>query len=937
MALSPFPQNSLSLNSTLSTSPSLSSIIFHPQTHSSNSFTSLKFRVSCSQHTIQINTQQHSSIKKKRKPKPSFFDQIRDKWSAKTPLLSEKFPWEEREKQQSEPIEDEEEDQSNSQSFGAAVTESEIDKDQSVSDPVSFAPKNSVVLAPWVHGNKPKKTQFDFVNSSENDKTIDGFHRHFGENVHESKNLESEANFDGKYKSVVEIDETPIEFSRKKAIIPCGNKKIDGFHGHYEENVSSNVQESKNLESEVNFDGKYKGVVETDEPPTALSEKTAKLPGEDIKRPYFKGSSDKIDSMSLPWVRKSDLGSVGGDRLRNGNAMSAEKLIPETELRRLRNVALRMVERIKVRADGVTQALVDSIHEKWKEDEVVKLKFEGPPSINMKRTHEILETRTGGLVIWRSGSSVVLYRGMAYKLPCVQSYIQQNQDNLKNPQSSKDIVGDLPNVVGLKDSVRNAKELNTTSTRYLRNLSQEEIMDFSELDHLLDNLGPRFKDWSGREPLPVDADLLPPVVPGYKLPFRVLPYGIRHGLRDKEMTFYRRAVRTMPPHFALGRNRQLQGLAMAMVKLWERSAIAKIAIKRGVQNTCNERMAQELKILTGGTLLSRNKDYIVFYRGNDFLPPVVRETMVEAQEETALQQDEEDQARWKASTLIHSNTEEPSEVRLVAGTLAETMAATSRWGKQPNSQDIEKMMRDSALERHAALVRYLEKKLTLAKGKIKKAEKALEKVQESLEPAELPTDLETISDEERFLFRKIGLSMKPYLLLGRRGVFDGTVENIHLHWKYRELVKIMVERKSFSQVKHFAISLEAESGGVLISLDKTTKGYVIILYRGKNYQRPDKMRPRNLLTRRQALARSIELQRREALKHHILDLTERIEKLKSELEEMKIVNEIDEETFYSRVDDASSSDDEMEVDDDEEDDEEAYLEIYDTGNDDSNI
>ena len=92
---------------------------------------------------------------------------------------------------------------------------------------------------------------------------------------------------------------------------------------------------------------------------------------------------------------------------------------------------------------------------------------------------------------------------------------------------------------------------------------------------------------------------------------------------------------------------------------------------------------------------------------------------------------------------------------------------------------------------------------------------------------------------------------------------DGTVENIHLHWKYRELVKIMVERKSFAQVKHFAISLEAESGGVLISLDKTTKGYVIILYRGKNYQRPDATRPRNLLTRRQALARSIELQRRE--------------------------------------------------------------------------
>jgi hypothetical protein len=86
---------------------------------------------------------------------------------------------------------------------------------------------------------------------------------------------------------------------------------------------------------------------------------------------------------------------------------------------------------------------------------------------------------------------------------------------------------------------------------------------------------------------------------------------------------------------------------------------------------------------------------------------------------------------------------------------------------------------------------------------------------------------------------------------------------MHLHWKHRELVKIIVRGKNFAQVKHIAISLEAESEGVLISLDKTTKGYAIIFYRGKNYRRPQIMKPRNLLTRRQALARSIELQRRE--------------------------------------------------------------------------
>lgn len=41
------------------------------------------------------------------------------------------------------------------------------------------------------------------------------------------------------------------------------------------------------------------------------------------------------------------------------------------------------------------------------------------------------------------------------------------------------------------------------------------------------------------------------------------------------------------------------------------------------------------------------------------------------------------------------------------------------------------------------------------------------KLHHSLDPAELPTDLETISDEERQLFRKIGLSMKPFLCLGK--------------------------------------------------------------------------------------------------------------------------------------------------------------------------
>lgn len=188
-----------------------------------------------------------------------------------------------------------------------------------------------------------------------------------------------------------------------------------------------------------------------------------------------------------------------------------------------------------------------------------------------------------------------------------------------------------------------------------------------------------------------------------------------------------------------GRNRDLQGLAVAMAKLWERSAIAKIAIKRGVHNTCNERMAEELKVrysnyfflcdfrlkllkypfarltqrLTGGTLVSRNKDYIVFYRGNDFLPPNVTRTLNEAQDLSINRQEDEDRAREKASTFIDMTTKNAAKVPLVAGTLAETLAATSRWGTEPSNEEIEKMRRDSAVARHTSLVRLLQKKLSL--------------------------------------------------------------------------------------------------------------------------------------------------------------------------------------------------------------------------------
>ncbi|KAL5988968.1 CRM-domain containing factor cfm3, chloroplastic/mitochondrial [Asimina triloba] len=465
-----------------------------------------------------------------------------------------------------------------------------------------------------------------------------------------------------------------------------------------------------------------------------------------------------------------------------------------------------------------------------------------------------------------------------------------------------------------------------------------EIIYENEINKLLDGLGPRYSDWPGGDPLPVDADLLPGVVPGYKEPFRILPYGVRSPLRQKDMIALRRLARVLPPHFALGRSRQHQGLAAAMVKLWEKSSIAKIALKRGVQLTSSERMAEDIKKLTGGSILTRNKDYIVFYRGKDFLSPDLAEALLERKRLAQSLQDEEEQARLRASSSVIPNLETSEQTSIsgagiagaaVAGTLGETLDADARWGKRLDDDHRNKMMRAAEAEKHTDLVRKLESRLSLSERKLMKAEKALAKVEAFLKPAERSTDPDSITDEERFMFRKLGLRMKAFLLLGRRGVFDGTVENMHLHWKYRELVKIIVKEKNFSRVKNIALSLESESGGVLVSVDKISKGYAIIVYRGTDYKRPQTLRPKNLLTKRKALARSIELQRHEAIRKHVAALNRRVEKLRSELDQIESVKNHGDEELYAKLDSTYPSEDEVSEDEGDE----AYLETYYSGGD----
>ncbi|XP_031492780.1 CRM-domain containing factor CFM2, chloroplastic isoform X1 [Nymphaea colorata] len=583
--------------------------------------------------------------------------------------------------------------------------------------------------------------------------------------------------------------------------------------------------------------------------------------------------------------------SARGKRERKPPApLLAEIMIPEAELRRLRTAGIRLDKRLKVGKAGITEGIVNGIHERWRRSEVVKIKCEDLCRVDMKRTQEILERKTGGLVIWKSGSTIILYRGSNYVYPYFvhdkvptgeliqdevttkpdMSFAREaiNKDNSLPEAGGKDVESTPPFRLAGSSLV-----LGVGSPDKVRFQLPGELEVVEASDRLLDGLGPRFNDWWGYDPLPIDADLLPALIPGYRRPFRLLPYGIKPKLTDREMTILRRLSRPLPCHFALGRNRNLQGLAAAIVKLWEKCEIAKIAVKRGVQNTNSELMAEELKLLTGGTLLSRDREFIVFYRGKDFLPPAVSNAI----------KDRRKHMLYEEHKLESENIISPPHGAVESGVKhPELVSSTAVLDvKGPAGSKLDDEQRRLDLARSA--MRRMDVRLSMAVEKKEEAERELVELESKIDSAEPILDREAVTEEERYMLRKLGLRMKAFCVLGRRGVFDGTIENMHLHWKYRELVKIISKDRCIEDVQRTARILEAESGGILVAVERVNKGYAIIVYRGKNYVRPDNLRPRTLLSKRQAMKRSIEEQRYSSLKLHVLKLGKNIEKIKDQM------------------------------------------------------
>ncbi|KAI8533786.1 hypothetical protein RHMOL_Rhmol10G0036000 [Rhododendron molle] len=85
------------------------------------------------------------------------------------------------------------------------------------------------------------------------------------------------------------------------------------------------------------------------------------------------------------------------------------------------------------------------------------------------------------------------------------------------------------------------------------------------------------------------------------------------------------------------------------------------------------------------------------------------------------------------------------------------------------------------------------------------------------------------------------------------------------------------------EVQGIAQTLETESGGILVTVERISKGFAILVYRGKNYKQPASLRPRTLLSKREELKRSIDGQRHKSLKLHALKLTRNVDELKLQL------------------------------------------------------
>lgn len=98
----------------------------------------------------------------------------------------------------------------------------------------------------------------------------------------------------------------------------------------------------------------------------------------------------------------------------------------------------------------------------------------------------------------------------------------------------------------------------------------------------------------------------------------------------------------------------------------------------------------------------------------------------------------------------------------------------------------------------------------------------------------------------------MGLKRKNNVPVGRRGIYQGVILSMHLHWKKHQTLKVVVKTFSAEEVKEIAAELARLSGGIVLDIHEDN---TIIMYRGKNYSQPptEIMSPRVSLSRKKVL------------------------------------------------------------------------------------
>lgn len=178
--------------------------------------------------------------------------------------------------------------------------------------------------------------------------------------------------------------------------------------------------------------------------------------------------------------------------------------------------------------------------------------------------------KTGGMVVWSKTNALVVYRGCNYplglklssKIPVDSSYCSETSLPKQSPgklEKDTDFLLGERYESGLDHSINDDDgEWEEASSSFFIHHENFQPMSGSlyerETDRLLDDLGPRFIDWWMHKPLPVDADMLPEVVPGYMPPFRRCPPFTKPKLMDAELLYLRRLAHPLPTHFVLGIN-----------------------------------------------------------------------------------------------------------------------------------------------------------------------------------------------------------------------------------------------------------------------------------------------------------------------------------------------------------------------------------------------